>query len=84
MNILKRFLRRLKFRRTIKVDESTNVIDGMVKAKRLYKELCLIADPDRNQDKKEIAEELMKQIVANKHNYSALVSLKKKVTDNLM
>lgn len=84
MNILKRFLRRLKFRRTIKVDESTNVIDGMVKAKRLYKELCLIADPDRNQDKKEIAEELMKQIVANKHNYSALVSLKKVVTDNLM
>lgn len=74
----------MKFRRTIKVDESTNIIDGMVKAKRLYKELCLIADPDRNQDKKEIAEELMKQIVANKHNYSALVSLKKVVTDNLM
>lgn len=73
----------MKFRRTIKVDESTNVIDGMVKAKRLYKELCLIADPDRNPDKKEIAEELMKQIVANKHNYSALVSLKKEVTDHL-
>lgn len=83
MNVIIRFFRRLKFRRTLKKDESTNVVDGMVKARKLYKELCAIAHPDRNQDKSDIAEEIMKRIVANKHNYSALLDLQKEVREKL-
>lgn len=83
MNVFIRFFRRLKFRRTFKGDESANVVDGMVKARKLYKELCAIAHPDRNQDKSEIAEEIMKQIVANKHNYSVLLDIQKEVREKL-
>lgn len=83
MNVFIRFLRRLKFRRTFKRDESSNVVDGMVKARELYKELCAIAHPDLNQDKSDIAEEIMKRIVANKHNYSALLALQKEVEEKL-
>lgn len=84
MNVFVRFLKRLKFRRTLKRDESTNVVDGMVKARKLYKELCAIAHPDRNQDKRDIAEEIMKRIVANKHNYSALLAIQKEVEEKLL
>lgn len=83
MNVFIRFFRRLKFRRTLKNDESINVVDSMVKARKLYKELCAIAHPDRNQDKSDIAEEIMKRIVANKHNYSALLDLQKEVNEKL-
>lgn len=83
MNVFIRFLRRLKFRRTLKRDESTNVVDSMVKARELYKELCAIAHPDLNQDKSDIAEEIMKRIVANKHNYAALLELQKEIREKL-
>lgn len=83
MTVFIRFFRRLKFRRTLKCDESLNVVDSMVKARKLYKELCAIAHPDRNQDKSDIAEEIMKRIVANKHNYSALLDLQKEVREKL-
>lgn len=83
MNVFNRFFGRLKFRRTLKNDESINVVDSMVKARKLYKELCAIAHPDRNQDKSDIAEEIMKRIVANKHNYSALLDLQKEVREKL-
>lgn len=84
MNVFIRFIRRLKFRRTLKKDESTNVVDGMVKARKLYKELCAIAHPDRNHGNKDIAEEVMKRIVANKHNYSALRAIQKEVEEKLL
>lgn len=84
MRALVRFLRRLKFRRTIKNDESINVVDSMVKARSLYKELCAIAHPDRNQDKRDIAEEIMKRIVASKRNYSILLALQKEVKEKLL
>ena len=84
MNIFIRFLRRLKFLRTLKRDESTNVVDGMVKARKLYKELCAIAHPDRNQNKSDIAEEIMKRIVANKHNYSVLLAIQKEMEEKLL
>ena len=84
MNVFIRFFKRLKFRRTLKIDESANVVDGMVKARKLYKELCAIAHPDRNQDKKAIAEDIMTRIVANKHNYSALLTIQKEVKEKLL
>lgn len=74
----------MRFRRTIRVDESLNVIDGMVKAHQLYKELSALAHPDRNPDKIEVAEDLMKRIVANKYNYAALISIKGEIIKKLL
>lgn len=84
MNLITRFFRRLKFRRTIKIDESANIVDSMVRARSLYKELCAIAHPDCNIENRDTAEKLMKQIVANKHNYSALIALKDEVKEKLL
>ena len=83
MNVFVRFLRRLRFRRTLKIDESTNVIDGMVKAQRLYKELCKQAHPDRNTNNEEVARDIMTRIVENRHNYSALLSIKEEIDEKL-
>ena len=63
MNIFKRFILRMKFRKSIKSDQSINVVDGMVKAQKLYKELCITAHPDKHIQNKDVAEALMKRIV---------------------
>ncbi len=83
MGILKRLLARIQFRKSIKSDESTNVVDGMVKARRLYKELCLAAHPDKHPEKLETAQSLTQRITANKHNYAALIALKKEIEETL-
>ena len=83
MNAIIRILNRWRFRKTIKEDQSQNVVDGMVKAKALYKELCQLAHPDKHQEKKELAEEIMKRIVANRYNYSKLLSLKEEIKEKL-
>ena len=83
MGILKRLLFRLRFRKSIKSDESTNVVDGMVKARRLYKDLCVAAHPDKHPEKSEIAQNLTQRITANKHNYAALVALQKEIEEKL-
>ncbi len=83
MSIIKRLIARLRFRKTIKSDESTNVVDGMVKARRLYKDLCLAAHPDKHPEKLEIAQNLTQRITANKHNYAALVALRKEIEETL-
>ncbi len=73
----------MKFRRTVTSDESNNVVDGMVKARQLYKELSLRVHPDRNPDKADVAEELMKHIVENRFNYAALLNLKQEIAEKL-
>lgn len=83
MNTIIRIINRWRFRKTIKEDQSQNVVDGIVKAKTLYKELCQMAHPDRHQEKKDIAEEIMKRVVVSRHNYSKLLSLKKEIEDRL-
>ena len=83
MNPIKRFLTRLRFRRSIKTDESSNVVDSMVKARQLYKELVIAIHPDKHIDQQDVAEDLMKRVVANKHNYHALISLKKEMEEKL-
>lgn len=83
MNPIKRFFTRLRFRRSVKTDESANVVDSMVKARQLYKELVIAVHPDKHIDKKYIAEDLMKRVAANKHNYHTLLSLKKEIEENL-
>lgn len=83
MHPIGRFLTRLKFRRQIKTDESSNVVDSMVKARQLYKELSFFAHPDKHLSRKDVAEEIMQRIVANRHNYSALLSLKNEIEEKL-
>lgn len=83
MNILARFINRLRFRLIPHKDESINVVDGMVKARQLYKRLAVIAHPDRHADKRDIAEELMSKITANRYNYYALIRLEQEVNDKL-
>lgn len=84
MSLLKRFFIRYRFRKQIKSDQSLNVIDGIVKAKPLYKELCISAHPDKHPGNTEIAEELMKRIVENKHNYAELKKLKEEINQKLL
>lgn len=83
MNPIKRFFTRLRFRRSLKSEESANVVDSMVKARQLYKELVIAAHPDKHSEHKDVAEDLMKRVIANKHNYHALISLKKEIEENL-
>ncbi len=83
MNILKRLITRIRFRKSIKSDESTNVVDGIVKARKLYKELCVVAHPDKHCLKQDIAQDLMQRITENKHNYAALIALKAEIEEKL-
>ncbi|MBQ6938346.1 MAG: hypothetical protein IJN35_00690 [Muribaculaceae bacterium] len=82
-NIISRFLKRIRFRKTITIDESNNVVDGMVKAQRLYKELSKIAHPDRNIGNEDVAEDIMSRIVANKHNYKVLLDIQEEIREKL-
>lgn len=83
MNLFSRFFARIRFRKHIKKDESANVVDSMVKARRLYKQLSVAAHPDKHPDKTDIAEDLMQRITANRHNYSELLRLKDEVDEKL-
>lgn len=83
MNLFSRVLNRIRFRRTLKGDQSRNVVDGMVKARQLYKELSVKTHPDKNIDNREEAERLMKEVSANKHNYEILTQLKKEIEEKL-
>ena len=83
MNIFIRIINRIRFRRTIKGDESANVVASMVKARKLYKELSLAVHPDRHPDRRETAESLMRRVTSNKHNYSELLKLKTEIEKKL-
>ena len=83
MNILSRFIKRLRFRKIIKTDQSTNVVDGMVKGRKLYKELCIKTHPDKHLEKQAIAEELMKKVVASRFDYNELLQLKAEIKEKL-
>ena len=78
-----RFIKRLKFRKNIKKDESSNVVNGMAKAREIYKRLAIRAHPDRNPNHREVAEELMSRISANRYNYATLILLEKEVEEKL-
>lgn len=73
----------MRFRRSISADESNNVVDGMVKARLLYKRLSVLAHPDKHPDKPEVAQELMSAIVANRYNYAVLLRLEEEVAAKL-
>lgn len=65
------------------IDESKNIIDSMVKAKSLYKDMIIKAHPDRNKDKEELAKLLTEEIINNRYNYRELLKLKERVKKEL-
>lgn len=83
MNILSRLFNRIRFRKTIKTDESKNVVDGIVKARMLYKKLSVQAHPDKNINRRDEAEDIMQRLTANKHNYAALIEIEKEIKEKL-
>ncbi len=83
MGIITRFINRIRIRKSIRKDESTNVVDGMVRARLLYKRLSVLAHPDKNPDRREIAEDIMARITANRFNYAGLIQIEKEIEKKL-
>ena len=81
--MFKRFIKRLRLRRTLKSDESINVVNSMAKAHKLYKRLSILAHPDSNPENVEQAEDLMQRIVENKTNYANLVLIQQEIKEVL-
>lgn len=67
----------------MKSDESKNVVDGMVKARQLYRSLAGKAHPDKHPDKRDIAEDIMSKLTSNKHNYLKLLEIKEEIEQKL-
>lgn len=68
--------------KTIEHNE-VNVVDSIVKARKLYKELIAKAHPDKNPSNIELAQKLSQQIIENKYNYEELEKLKQIINDKL-
>lgn len=60
-----------------------NIVDSIVKAKKLYKELIVRAHPDRNPNNIELAKSLSQLIVQNKFNYEELMKIKEIINEKL-
>ena len=84
MNFIKKMINRIRFKKSLgNTDESINVVDSIVKAHALYKELARKTHPDLNRGKEELATSLMAKVAANKNNYSALLALKEEIEEKL-
>ena len=64
--------------------ETNNIVSGMANAKKLHKSLVVLAHPDRNPDKQELAEELTQLLNKNKYNYNELVRLEQRIKTELL
>lgn len=60
-----------------------NVVDSIVKARKLYKELIIKAHPDRNPNNIELAKTLSQQITENKYNYAELKKIQHIINNKL-
>lgn len=83
MNILYRLINRVKFKRLIKSNESENVVAGMAKAHKLYKELVIKAHPDKHQEKRDIAEDITSRLTCCRYDYAKLLRLKHEIEEKL-
>lgn len=63
--------------------EETNIVQSIVNAKSLYKELIAKAHPDRNTFKEDLAKALTEEINNNRYNYRELLKLKQRVETEL-
>lgn len=81
-----RFIRKLLGLKTKSVavnSQNINVVDSIVKARALYKQLVIKAHPDKNPEKRELAEEITQQLTSNKRNYQELLRIKKIIEEQL-
>ena len=60
-----------------------NVVDSIVKARKLYKKLIIKAHPDRNPNNIELAKTLSQQITENKYNYAELKKIQHIINNKL-
>lgn len=64
--------------------ECDNVVESMVKAKALYRELIQKSHPDKHPDKIETAKELTELINCYRYNYKMLLTIKNKIESELL
>lgn len=67
---------------TESINEGLNVVSGISKAKALYKELIILAHPDKHPDEVEYYQEITDRITANRYNYNELVKIKNELLSN--
>ena len=60
-----------------------NVVDSIVKAKKLYKELIIKAHPDKNPNNLELAKTISQQVAENRYNYAELKKLQQIINNKL-
>lgn len=70
-------------RKKEKIDEGLNVVEGISKAKKLYKELILKSHPDKHSEKEELAKEITELVNNNRYNYRELLKLKERIENEL-
>lgn len=83
MNILYRLVNRIRHRRLTKSNESKNVVAGMVKARKLYKDLVIKAHPDKHPDKCVVAEDITSRLTRCKYDYAELLKLRDEIQKKL-
>ena len=66
------------------ISESINVVESIVGAKTLHKELIRKAHPDRYSDKEELAKEITDLVNENRYNYRELLKLKERIKEELL
>lgn len=71
------------FRKKEKNMDSVNVVQSMSKAKVLYRELIKLTHPDRNPQKRELAEEFTQQVNQARFDYHKLLMLQKQIEEQL-
>lgn len=59
--------------------DAANIVQSMSKAKTLYKELVKLAHPDRNPQKRELAEEFTQLLNQARFDYRKLLILQKQI-----
>lgn len=71
------------FRKREKDMDVANIVQPMSKAKVLYRELVKLTHPDRNPQKRELAEELTQQVNQARFDYHKLLVLQKQIEEQL-
>lgn len=71
------------FRKREKDIDVTNIVQSMSKAKVLYRKLVKLTHPDRNPQKRELAEELTQQVNQARFDYNKLLVLQKQIEEQL-
>lgn len=71
------------FRKREKDIDVTNIVQSMSKAKVLYRKLIKLTHPDRNPQKRELAEELTQQVNQARFDYNKLLVLQKQIEEQL-